>query len=218
MFALEPVVHLKTGAVLYREALWRPLGKNHPVGPMLQAVNSLGLMKTLDFAMAAEVRDFVLNSQIDSRIGLNLEPQTVIEHGDGILCLLGSALRGIVIEITERGDPAFLADAAFRRFLERSCETGALVALDDLGEGLYADYAQVISEFRPAFIKADKARIEVLTHAKSFGASCIAEKIETQKDLAAAIDAGAQYGQGYLFTEKEREASRDLRGFCAALV
>ena len=158
MFTLEPVVHLKTRTVLYREALWRPLGQNHPVGPMLQAANSLGLMRTLDFAMATAVRDFVLSSPIDSRIGLNLEPMTVVENGEGILRLLGPALRGMVIEITERGDSTLLDDDAFRQFIERACSNGGLVALDDLGERMYADYARVIPAIKPAFVKADKAR------------------------------------------------------------
>jgi len=86
----------------------------------------------------------------------------------------------------------------------------AQLVVDDLGAG-YSNL-KLIADLQPKVVKLDRNLIEhldvrprqqklvkmVVHLCNELGASVVAEGIETAGELSAAIDSGAQYGQGYI--------------------
>lgn len=124
-------------------------------------------------------------------------------------------------------DPLFIHDAplhlevtetaAFQNFSicmsvlnELRARADAKVVVDDFGVG-FSDY-QRVEQLRPDLVKLDMSLIrglhkstkqqqrvrEIIRRCSDVGAKVVAEGIETEQELAACVDSGADYGQGYL--------------------
>ncbi|MEZ4248901.1 MAG: EAL domain-containing protein [Polyangiales bacterium] len=115
---------------------------------------------------------------------------------------------GAALEITEAAAMGYFDSADV---LNELCgRTGAQIVVDDLGAG-YSNLKRII-DLKPSFVKLDREltrgldvaprqRILVANVVRlcvDLGARVVAEGIETRDELAAVIDCGVHYGQGYL--------------------
>jgi EAL domain-containing protein (putative c-di-GMP-specific phosphodiesterase class I) len=127
----------------------------------------------------------------------------------------------LVLEFSERS-----ADAdpdGFVEALERLKESGFAVALDDIGTG-YASQT-ILERIQPDFLKLDVSLVrnihenlikqELLSSliriAGRLGSTVIAEGVESQEEVTALLEAGARYGQGYLFAVPAPASAAMLR-------
>jgi len=116
----------------------------------------------------------------------------------------------VFIEVTESA--AFTHYDVCRSVLrEMSARGGVFLAVDDLGAG-HSNLMRVL-DLEPHVVKIDRALVtgldksrrqqilvrHVVALCKELGAQVVAEGIETLDELLAVIDAGVQFGQGYLF-------------------
>lgn len=115
----------------------------------------------------------------------------------------------LVLEVSERGADSDVARLAGAFAALRGLGFG--VALDDVGTG-YASLA-TLEQVRPDFLKVDVSLVhgvhqnlikqELLSSlvniGKRIGAEVIAEGVESENEASAVSDAGAKYGQGFLF-------------------
>jgi EAL domain-containing protein (putative c-di-GMP-specific phosphodiesterase class I) len=213
----QPVVDLQSGEVLGYEAFSRG-PKNSPLETpraMFAMSNRIGLSSDLD----SICRDAALRASTDvvdpGKIFLNVLADNIDElggKGSKLLALLHALsldAADVVLEFSERAadeDPD-----AFISKLELLKEIGFQVALDDVGTG-FASQA-ILESVRPDYLKLDVSLVrnindhlikQELLHsliriAERIGAAVIAEGVETEEEVATLLDAGTQYGQGYLF-------------------
>ena len=128
----------------------------------------------------------------------------------------------LVLEFSERG-----VDADGERFVEmmRSVrDQGYCVALDDIGTG-YAG-KELLERIRPQYMKLDVSLVRdvhenlikqellatIVELAGSINAEVIAEGVECCEEVDTLIDAGARFGQGYLFAEPAPPAAAFREG------
>ncbi len=153
----------------------------------------------------------------DSRLFLNTDPRTIEDLGtrdDALFHLFqsgGISPHRVVLEITERSAIGNLA--LFEATLNRLRDHGIGVAVDDAGAG-YASL-NTIARLKPDFLKFDMAlvrgidrdpvRQELLATVQELGsrvgARVIAEGIETEGELTTLMEAGVEFGQGYLLAK-----------------
>jgi EAL domain-containing protein (putative c-di-GMP-specific phosphodiesterase class I) len=117
--------------------------------------------------------------------------------------------RDVYLEITE-SVPLTHFDLCMSVLHEICSRGGFHLVVDDLGAG-YSNL-KIIADLEPKVVKLDRQLVEALDqkprHQKvvatvvrlchELGASVVAEGIETSDELAAVIDCGADYGQGFL--------------------
>ena len=145
------------------------------------------------------------------KLFLNCDPYLVeSEKFDNVKSLFsdfGMSSNEIFLEVTERS-----AVSAFDVFYERLRDyrkDGFKIAVDDLGAG-YSSLESMI-ELRPEAVKLDRHIVNgvsedsyknsivklFVSFCKENNIICVAEGIETKKDLEALIDLGVDAGQGY---------------------
>lgn len=211
----QPIVALRSGRVAGYEALARgPAGSElrNPAELFAQAQRA-GRLAELDWvARAAAFRAaMAAGLPYDVPLFVNVEPATMRSAcPPGLLSTMEAASRElqVVIEITERSlsdDPAALL-ASVAQIRGRSSR----IALDDVGVNPAS--LSLLSLLRPEIIKIDRHVVQgrptramaqvvnaVLAESERTGAVILAEGIETERHLAAAIAMGATLGQGWLF-------------------
>ncbi len=211
---LQPVVDLRTQAVVAHEALLRgPTGTalETPLA-LLSGARDAGLAAALDLAavgahLAHAAASF---TSMRGQLFVNLEPSTLNADLEGVLYVLGRRPPGLglVVEFTERAlaaDPAGILAAA-----RRLRGAGCAIALDDVG----ADPASLafMPLLRPEVVKLDlellrtvedidtiTVALAVRAYAERTGAEVVAEGIETEEDRLRALVLGATLGQGWLW-------------------
>ena len=126
------------------------------------------------------------------------------------LALSGVPASQLVLEITETSlmvDPLTATST-----LERLCDLGATVAVDDFGTG-YASLSY-LRRFPVRELKIDRSFVATMTHhdgdraivagcvqlARALGLTSVAEGVETAEQRAALLDMGCDLAQGYLFS------------------
>ncbi|WP_168224812.1 EAL domain-containing protein [Rhodoferax aquaticus] len=218
----QPIVNLQTGAVHKAEALIRwhhpKLGLVSPAS-FIPIAESSGLIVDIGewvFQQAAsQVLQWRQRLHPDFQISVNKSP-VQFHHDDSHkatwadhLNALGLPGSSIVVEITE----GLLLDTGTRvgdHLLELG-DAGIQVSLDDFGTG-YSSLSY-LQKFDIDFIKIDQSFVKhlipastdlalckaIIVMAHALGMKVIAEGVETalQRDLL--IEAGCDYGQGYLF-------------------
>jgi EAL domain-containing protein (putative c-di-GMP-specific phosphodiesterase class I) len=114
----------------------------------------------------------------------------------------------LILEIVEHAPPAHIGP--FRDAVAALRDIGVRIALDDVGAGL-SNYKMIL-DCRPTYFKLDGYVVRgaaddpfrqavlrsIVDLARPFGAHVVAEGIESASDLAAAREAGAGLGQGFL--------------------
>lgn len=215
----QPKVDLRTGTVVGVEALarLRVQGTVLPPAAFLDALGQGGMLRTLtalvlDRAVgqaAAWAADglqlsVAVNVPADSWIDADLERQVT-----AVLSRHGLPGRLLFLEVTEE---ALLADkAAARAAIEAVRALGVRVSIDDYGTG-YSSLAYLrdlpVDEIKldRSFVRGMADDPRALTIVESSAALAhgldlvvVAEGVEDEADRRAALRAGCDLGQGYLF-------------------
>ncbi len=212
----QPIVDLKTGRVAGSEGLIRPMpgsGFANP-GELFSAAEAAGRTVELDFACLEMVAAGAAAMGEDTILTLNLSPRT-LEADDfsaGSLVALvrrvGLDPTRIVLELTEREQIEEME--RLRRNVTACRSAGFRLAADDVGAGNAG--LRLLSQLQFDIVKIDLSLVQggaasessmsvvgaLQDLARRWGASVIAEGIETAAQLRVvrALEVGA--GQGYL--------------------
>ncbi len=200
----QPIVELRTGAVVGYEALSR-FGDGTPPDVAFRTAHLAGLGIELETATIATALGAAAILPPGAYLSLNASPALV--RSDALGVLLVGCEREIVLEITEH---IVIDDyPALRRELT-ALGPNVRLAVDDAGAG-YASLRHIL-ELAPDFVKldigliggidADPARQALIAGMGYFAVKrkvrLIAEGIETKAELKALQKLGVGYGQGYL--------------------
>ena len=209
--AYQPVVDLITGEEVGAEALarWPNLG----ISPdsAFRWATQVGRLAQLDEACRTAAIDDALVHGIPPRYRLfvNLEPSVLVTGTAGRLLERGAGKLDLVAEITERA----LVDrpAELLRAVHELRVAGCAIALDDVGA--MPNSLALLSLVAPDVIKLDLSLIQrwpdlaqaailtsVTSYAEGFGATILAEGVETETHLLQALALGAVLGQGWYFS------------------
>jgi diguanylate cyclase (GGDEF)-like protein len=213
----QPIISIRSAAILGWEALIRGPENSYFQSP--DNIFSFAEAEGLLFPLEKICRESALNNLgelgPDQKIFINVHPNTINDpdftEGETIKILQDFHIKpkNVVFEITERHH---IKDfTSLNRTLTHYRDQGFLVAVDDLGCG--ASTLQSIAEIRPDYIKIDislvrgihkdgvkKALMETfVTFAEKIGSEIIAEGIEEEAEMAALVNIGVHYGQGYFF-------------------
>ncbi|WP_322795553.1 bifunctional diguanylate cyclase/phosphodiesterase [Tepidiforma sp.] len=218
----QPIVSLSTGETFGFEALSRPECPAPLDNPQhfLAAAAAANLLAQVDQAWrVAAVTRFGPLLAADQALFLNCTPRA-FETGylrpgpfQAFVRRHGLHPERVVLEITE--EHAIEDFDHMRRLLSAFRACGFLIAIDDAGAG--PSSLQSIVELRPDFIKLDRwlardiefdrgrrSMVEAIASvAAEVGARLIAEGIESAGQLAAFVELGAHFGQGYFLGRPE---------------
>lgn len=223
----QPVVVLATGAPLSVEALVRWEHPEHgtvPPGVFLPLAEAAGVGAALDREVLRQTLHQLASWDAMglgvARAGVNLGRDSMCEPGLLAEVLAACAEAGLgpdrlVLEITEHDELA--SDAGVVADLLALREAGTSVALDDFGAG----HASVgyLRRWPANIVKLDRSLLPSVAPAQphqamldpgdlivavgslvtAVGRHLLVEGIEDEADLAVALEAGAEYGQGYHF-------------------
>ena len=210
---LQPLVSLKNEFVLGYEALYRK--------------------KVLaEFPSAtAIVKAIFQNYDFESQLYVNMTPNDAIDPNfarDFLKTLdeMEISRKNIVLEVNENTNPEFLELIKKNLGLLRSC--GVKIALDDFGteystlsflQELPVDIVKIDQKFvqKAPFSKKARSIMKFAIHVShDLGCEVVAEGIETAASLDCVADAGADIGQGYIFSAVEQKPSPFV-SFCELL-
>ncbi len=226
----EPLVELRTGAVVGAEALLRwdhpTLGTVSPsefipLAEQVGAIRELGLF-ALEEAVAALAEWRHPAPTPPLRIGVNLSPRQLgqpdlVPTVADLLARYGVAPCELILEITEE---ALLDDwTTAVDVVGRLRALGVGVAVDDFGTGYSS--LRYLRRFDTTVVKVDREFIQaqadeprtralvtsVVEMARLLGQDIVAEGIETLDQLAVVRAQGCTYAQGYLFDQPMSKAA-----------
>ncbi len=211
----QPIVDLRTSAVLGWESLARGPADSHFANPsiMFDFAEEVGRIFPLERCCREQAISGLGPLRPGQKLFLNIHPQTLgdpsFRSGEtlNLLEAHGLAPYQVVFEITERHSVKDFT--LFHRTLEHYRSQGYQVAIDDVGTG-YSGLSR-LAEVRPDYIKVDmglvrgidtnpiqRALIETLvTFADNIGCGIICEGIETETELSSLISMGVHFGQGF---------------------
>ena len=212
----QPIVDLATGRVIGFEGLSRPAadtGFSDP-GTMFTAAESAGRTVELDMACLQAVIGGAREMPADQLLTINISPRTIeAPHfsTDALLSILNRhAIHPgrVVVELTEREKVEDIA--RLQSTLNAMKRAGLRIAADDVGAGNAG--LRLLSQFRFDIVKIDLSLVQdgaehdtsraVLRSLRDlagrWGASVIAEGLETASQLRTIRELGMTAGQGYL--------------------
>ncbi len=226
----QPVVDLETREIFGYEALTRgPKDTRFEMpGPMFALSDRAGVAADLDRLCRSTALRLWQQESGQGKVFVNVLPGALADPAwldgglDALVDGVDVRLEDLVLEISERA-----ADSQIEHFaslVEELKDHGVGVALDDVGTG-YATLA-TLEKVRPHFLKIDATVVRdihenlikqelissLVLIAEKIGAAVIAEGVETDEEAEALKDAGARYGQGYLFAEPEDADAAFARG------
>ena len=204
----QPIVDLSNGATFAQEALtrckWPEFKDPMKLFERAQEERCCG-------SLGRKVREVAFARCTDAPLFVNLHPH---ELDEGWLVRPDDPLffheHPVYLEITESA--AFTYFSLCVNVLKEICSrSGAFLVVDDFGAG-HSNLKRIV-DLEPHVVKLDLALIrgierskrqqilvrQVVSLCRELGARVVAEGIETEDELSAVIDSGAQYGQGYLF-------------------
>jgi EAL domain-containing protein (putative c-di-GMP-specific phosphodiesterase class I) len=213
----QPIFGLAHSRAVGFEGLMRPLdGNGNPVAPLdaLALSRDFSHLQGLDrLASAVHVHNF-RQLQADGWLFLNMHTTVFLEGVDDgrfladVLAAAGLSPQRVVIEILEQGvlDELRLAEAV--RYFRNQ---GFLIALDDFGAG-HSNFDRVWN-LQPDIVKLDRSmttqaggnlRIRrlmpvMVSLLHEAGSLVLMEGIETEGEALMAMDADADFVQGYYF-------------------
>ena len=218
----QPIVHLKTGAIHKAEALIR---WQHPQRGLVSPLEFIPLAEASGLILDIGEWVFKESARWASRwraehdprfqVSVNQSPIEFQREGKGYegwfehLGQIGLEGQAVVVEITE----GLLLDASsgVTDKLLALRDAGIQVALDDFGTGYSSlsylkkfdiDYLKIDRSFTRNLSpnSSDMALSEaIIVMAHKLGLRVIAEGVETKEQRDLLLDAGCDYGQGYLF-------------------
>jgi len=224
--AYQPIVDLKTGALVGEEALARIVSPNHsiiPASAFIDAAHELQLTHQLDRVIILQTFSHcvaTLQPHAPRTHFVNISAN-LLRHPDVVTELLAEAARNcaacgdligpvkpIVIEVAER---ELLDDLpATRRLLQPFLDFGIRLALDDFGSG-YSSY-KYLADLPFSFLKVEGGLIRRVTEprvrtivqgiqrtAADLGLVTLAEYVENEQIADIAREIGIDWGQGHHF-------------------
>lgn len=220
----QPVLSLQTQEIIGYEALGRRMREGHveSLGPFFQNPDIPEDMQLLiDRHLRERAIDQLNSANGESSLFINLKPSWIYRtyKRTGVLPTI-ELLRKyqinpaqIVIEITEEEFTGKLQELT--QIVELYREFGCTIAIDDVGSG-FSNFDRIAS-LQPKILKIDLHLLKKsAVHAgykalmRSFsilaaqmGASLLVEGVETKQELHNALQVGARYVQGYLFSKAE---------------
>lgn len=236
-FAMQPIVHMQTGATYGFEALLRGHDKaGFPsIGEVFDRAWQAGVLHKADmilreiairqFSSASATRDARLFYNLDGRI---FESKDYHPHLTGsILKRFHVAPERLVLELSEQYDNASAMHIADTLGMCRQHDYK--LAIDDYGQGF--SEMMMLFEHQPDFIKIDRFFITdidrdskkrlfvsaIVNLAHSVGTLIIAEGIETEREFLACKSIGCDLAQGY-YVAKPSLSPRDLEPIYSIVV
>jgi EAL domain-containing protein (putative c-di-GMP-specific phosphodiesterase class I) len=222
----QKVVDMRTGETHHFEALSR-FGGIDSVADFVRFMEDSGVVQDLDLLVASDVFEQLAEMQRlgwRPKVAVNLSGRSV--QGDIFrqkLLRLGeehAEFRSqMLFELTETTSIAAVDSTA--RFLEELVARGHAICLDDVGAG--STSLQMLRAMPAQFLKIDGSVVHgasrpggdrtlfkaLVDLANGKGAQLIAEQIETDADARFCAQAGARFGQGWLFGKPSAESLRD---------
>jgi diguanylate cyclase (GGDEF)-like protein len=212
----QPIVDLSTGRVLGFEGLSRPAPESGFADPgqMFTAAETVGRTVELDLACLHAVIAGARQMPLDQILTINISPRTIeAPHfsTEALLAILsrhGIGPERVVVELTEREK---IEDTnRLQAALTALQRTGLRIAADDVGAGNAG--LRLLSQFRFDIVKIDLSLVQegaerdssraVLRSLRDlagrWGASVIAEGLETAGQLRMVRELAMGAGQGYL--------------------
>ena len=201
----QPVVNLITGEIFSYEALVR---SSFPDLHDAQSLIDRAVAEKMCGRLGRELRIMASEGCPEKALFLNIHPK---EFDEGWLVRPDDAIfthnSPVYLEITE--SIPLSRFQYYKSVLTELRFKGISLAVDDLGSG-YSNL-KYIADLSPEIVKLDRRmiiglptnqRLQILLRAtvrlcSDLGAKTVVEGIETAEELAAAIDAGAHFGQGY---------------------
>jgi len=219
----QPILDLRSGAVVGYEALARPPSGSPFAGAseLFEAAERVEMTAELERALRRLTFTAASRHWVEgTRLFLNVSPTAVLEDGftEGLCRELerGSRLdpRQLVIEITERADDELIEDIRTR--MQSLRKQGFQIAIDDVGAGKSG--LNRIATARPDWLKLD---IELISNinddpfkqnlirffvqfARLSNMHLIAEGVEHEQELATLIRLGVSHAQGFLLAQPGR--------------
>jgi EAL domain-containing protein (putative c-di-GMP-specific phosphodiesterase class I) len=217
----QPIVDLKSGRTFAHEALVRCTRPDLRSPPVLferaVAEGSCGRLGRL-------IREAATSAGIEVPLFLNVHPDELAQRWlvrpDDPMFQHES---DVYLEITE-SVPLSHHELCLKVLQELRARPGIRLVVDDLGAG-YSNLKHIV-DLEPDVVKLDRQLVaaldknerqqrlvkSVVSLCHDLGAKVVAEGIETQEELEASIDAGADYGQGYLLARPAHPAPQVAAG------
>lgn len=224
----QTIISLKDGSKFGHEALSRGPKMSAFENPaqLFDVAKIYGKLWELEFLCRIKAIESASRTVNDQYLFLNVDPAVIndekFKKGFTKEFLLTHEINpdSVVFEITEKSSISELDN--FRKIIENYKDQGYKIAIDDAGDGYSG--LKLITDIRPHFIKLDMNLVrdidkDGLKYAliKTFYEFClvtdiklIAEGIETEEELAALIDIGIHYGQGF-FIQRPSENPENIR-------
>ncbi len=209
----QPVLELATGRIAGYEALARmPDGPFRPPDQWFNQAHRAGLGPALE---AAALRAALCAHGRPDRtwLALNVSPGALLSPE--VRDALPADLSGLVIELTEH--ELFSTEAGLDREIELLRARGAMIALDDAGNG-YAGLQQII-RVAPDILKLDRSLVDgvhddphrfalleaLISFASTTQAAVCAEGVETLADLNVLAGMDVTYAQGWALARPDAQ-------------
>ncbi len=220
----QPIVALNNLQIHKAEGLIRwqhpKKGLISPIAfiPLAEETRQINAIGQFVFAQALQTLNDIKKLTDDTfQISVNVSPVQLSTPDSGIddwYAMLNAAklpASSIVAEITE--GLMVNPEALTQRRLKEIVKSGMQLALDDFGTG-YSSLAY-LQEMDTDYLKIDKRFVDniqvgsqelalceaIIVMAHQLGLKVIAEGIETKLQMQLLLDAGCDYGQGYLFSK-----------------
>lgn len=227
--AFQPIVAVADGAITGHEALVRgPAGEG--AGTILSAVTP-ETRYAFDQACRVKAISLAASLGLTTRLSINVMPNAIYDPAACIRITLAAArkhgvpLESLTFEITE---DERISDYGFMRaIITEYRRHGFRIALDDFGAGFSG--LNTLLELQPDIVKFDRGMISgidrdhrkrtlttgMLALCRDMGVPVTAEGVETEGELAALIDGGVTYVQGYYLARPafERLVRREELGW-----
>lgn len=211
----QPVMHIKSGAIAYYEALIRMTLPDQGVinpGFFIPALEEAGEMAVLDHWVIEHAIDLLSQYPKLHQIAINLSAQAF--RDTRLVALIEALLQRrrvdpqrIIFELTESASMANVS--ATQNMIEQLRQIGCSFALDDFGTGFStfsylkqfpAESIKVDGSFIAQLDKnkEDQAVVRAITEvAKALGKQTVAEYVESEAVLSLLPELGIDFAQGY---------------------
>ncbi|PHS20100.1 MAG: diguanylate cyclase [Kangiella sp.] len=210
----QPIIEIKTGKIVYYEALVRLLADNRVIPPneFIPALEREGIMHTLDEQVINKAISYLSDYPKLTKIAINLSAQGfsnkrlvpyIIERLEHYRV---DASR-IIFELTESASLSNITET--QKIVANISELGCAFSIDDFGTGfstfnylkqLPAESVKIDGSFvlDLANSSVDRALVKAIYEvAKALNKKTVAEFVENQETLDILAEIGVTYAQGY---------------------
>ena len=218
----QPKIHMKNGSLFGAEALVRGVGEDGSIispSRFISALEEQGDIRELDFFVLEQTLSQIHKWKEEGLgilpVSINLSRVTLL-HPSTLASILAIQSRypdipanALELEITERASD--IKTDEFQEITNRFRSCGLRLSLDDFG----SQYANLPLFVNVKFdtVKLDRSLITELVNnpinqmlirdivqiCRARDTVCVAEGVETEEQIAALLDAGCSYAQGYYY-------------------